>query len=74
MTREYTRHLLNLIDEGVLDRSTVITACLNYMSEAEVKDMCHSNDFFTLEKDEDVEDGDYDPFDDFNYVGSRHHY
>lgn len=70
MTREYTNHLLQLIEEGIMDKDTVITACLKYMSEAEVRDMCHANDFFDLDQDEDEQD----PLDDFNYVGSRHHY
>jgi hypothetical protein len=43
------------------------------MSEAEVKDMCAVNEFFAYEEDEEEED-ESDPLDDFNYVGSRHHY
>jgi hypothetical protein len=42
------------------------------MSEAEVKDMCAVNKFFAYEEDEEEEES--DPLDDFNYVGSRHHY
>lgn len=71
MTREYTNHLLQLIEEGVLDKDTVIMACVKYMSEAEVKDMCHANEFFDLDAGQDEE---LDPMDDFNYTGSRWHY
>ena len=33
-----------MIEEGVLDRDAVILACVNYMSEADVTDMMHSNE------------------------------
>ena len=79
--REYTRKLLEAIREGMIDRDTVITAALQHMSEDEVRDMCEANGFFEHEEedgDEDYEDGEANPYpepiDDFNYVGSRHHY
>lgn len=46
--REMTCRLLEILDEGLLDKDQVINACLSYMSEAEVKDMCEVNEFFTL--------------------------
>jgi len=46
--REMTCRLLEVLDEGLLDKDRVINACLSYMSEAEVKDMCEVNEFFTL--------------------------
>ena len=72
-TRAYTRRLLQAVEDGVLDRDTVLLAALNHMSEQEVHDMCDSNDFFPQDEDED-EDEDADPLDNFNWVGSRHHY
>ena len=73
-TREYTCMVLDMIDEGVLDAKAVAEMCLAYMSEDEVKDMCRSNDILPeAEQDEDEEE-ESDPMDDFNYVGSRHHY
>jgi len=54
--REYTVKLLNAIQDGMIDRDTVITAALNYMSEQEVKGMCGSNRFFDEEEEEDEED------------------
>lgn len=48
--RQATNHLLSFIEEGVLDKDQVILACLNYMSEADVADMCDVNEFFTLEE------------------------
>jgi hypothetical protein len=40
----------------MLDRDTVIMACVKYMSEDDVKDMMESNEFI-LEEDEDEDDG-----------------
>jgi len=68
-TREFTNKILEAVAEGLLDKDMVIMACLKYMSEQQVKDMAEANEFFM-----DEEDDDEDPMDDFNYVGSRHHY
>ncbi len=57
MSREYTNKLLELVEDGLLDRDTVIMACIKYMSEDDVKDMMESNEFI-LEEDEDEEDED----------------
>lgn len=54
--RHYTNKILEAMDEGGLDRDTVIMAALNYLSEDEVKDLAHVNDFFDDEDDEDEED------------------
>ncbi len=43
-TREYTCMLQDMMDEGLIDAQSVADMCLAYMSEAEVKDMCRSND------------------------------
>lgn len=72
--REYTRKLLEAIQEGMIDRDTVITAALQHMSEAEVRDMCEANGFFEEEEEEDGEDISGEHIDNPNWVGSRHHY
>lgn len=56
--RDATNRILELVEEGLLDRDTVIMACLKYMSEDEVADMAHANEFF-LDEDED-EDEEWD--------------
>ena len=60
MNREATNRILEMIEEGVLDKDTVILACLKYMSEDDVADMAHCNDFFqdddTMEEDEEEEE------------------
>jgi len=55
MSREATNKLLELVEEGLLDRDAVILAAVNYLSEDDVADMCRINDFFDLE-DEDEDD------------------
>jgi len=47
--RHYTNKLLDMIDEGLIDKKLVIDACLSYMSETDVEDMMRCNDFLTEE-------------------------
>jgi hypothetical protein len=54
-TRQATTRLLSLVEEGLLDKDQVIMACVKYMSEDDVADMCHANEFFI-----DEEENDYD--------------
>ena len=54
-SRKYTNTLLDMVDEGLLDKDTVIMACVKYMSEDEVKDMMECNEFI-LDEDEEEED------------------
>lgn len=56
MSREYTSKLLDMIEDGLLDRDTVIMACIKYMSESDVQDMMEINEFID-EQDEDEDDG-----------------
>ena len=54
MTREYTNKLLEMVEEGLLDRDTVIMACVKYMSESDVQDMMEANEM--IEEEEEYED------------------
>lgn len=56
MTRKATKRILEMVDEGILDRDTVIMACLKYMSEDDVAEMAHANEFWDEEDDEDDEE------------------
>ena len=56
MSREYTNKLLEMVEEGLLDRDSVIMACVKYMSEDEVRDMMHANEFIEEEEDEEGEE------------------
>jgi len=51
-TRKVTNQLLELIEEGTFDAQTVLEACLQYMSEDDVADMAHSNEFLEEEEDD----------------------
>ena len=51
-TRKVTNQLLELIEDGILDPQTVLEACLQYMSEDDVADMAHSNEFLEEEEDD----------------------
>ena len=54
-SRQYTRKLLEMMDEGLLDPQTLVLACVNYMSEDDVQGMMRANDML-LEEDEDESD------------------
>ncbi len=52
MSREYTNKLLEMVEEGLLDKDMVIMACVKYMSEDEVRDMMEANEFLEHEEDD----------------------
>lgn len=54
-TREATNRIYEMMEEGILSAEAVAEAALQYMSEDEVRDMAHANEFFF--DDEDDEDG-----------------
>ena len=56
MPRQYTNKLYDMLDEGLIDKDLVITACLKYMSEDEVKDMMEANEFIQEEDEEEDEE------------------
>jgi hypothetical protein len=67
--RPVTTAVLDAIADGSLDRDYLIAACLGYLSEQEVSDMCLSNDIhvanvFEDDGDEDADEDDFDDFDD----------
>lgn len=53
MSREYTNELLDLVEQGLLDKDAVILACVRYMSEASVQDMMELNGFTEVEYEND---------------------
>lgn len=60
VTRKYTSRLLDMVDEGLLAPESVLQMALAYMSEAEVEDMCDSNDLSSEMFPEDFEVNDED--------------
>jgi hypothetical protein len=49
--RKATNKLLEMVDNGLLSPTTVITMCLKWMSEDDVKEMCEANEI-DLDEDE----------------------
>jgi len=62
MAREYTDKLIEMVDEGMLDKETVILALAKFMSDDEVRRCMEINEF--LYEDEEDEDEDEDEEDD----------
>ena len=50
--RHTTERILLMVEDGILDKDTVIMACLKYMSEDEVADMARINELLWDEEDE----------------------
>ena len=55
-TREYSVKLLDMVEEGILDKDAVICAMVNYLSESDVRNMMEVNEFISDEDDEDEDD------------------
>jgi hypothetical protein len=51
-SRKATNHVLELVEDGMLDPMVALQACLMYMSEDEVADMAEANEFFEFESEE----------------------
>lgn len=54
MTREITNKLLEMVDEGLINKNDLIVACLKWMSEDDVREMAEANEFI-MDEDEDDE-------------------
>jgi hypothetical protein len=50
-TRKATNKLLEMLDNGLLSPTSVVTMCLKWMSEDDVKEMCKANEI-NLDEDE----------------------
>tara|TARA_B100001057_G_scaffold251769_1_gene252010 strand:+ start:379 stop:708 length:330 start_codon:yes stop_codon:yes gene_type:complete len=60
MAREATNRLLEMIENGEVSKDDVVMACVKYMSEDEVADMCHCNEIDLGLDEEEEEDEDWD--------------
>lgn len=77
--RDPRSYALDLVDQGLVTAENMLSYALSYMSHDEVRDMLDANELsprFDETQDEDaVSDEDAEEMlDNFNYVGSRHHY
>ena len=56
-SRRYTCELISLVEDGMIDKDTLIRDLLGYLSESEVADFARKNDIITwLDCDEDEDD------------------
>lgn len=55
MARKVTNELYELAEQGVISWETLATACMKYMSEDDVADMAHCNEFI-IEEEENEDD------------------
>lgn len=70
MAREATNRILEMVEEGVLDRDTVIRNLLGWMSEDEVRDFAECEQYFEFEEDEDDgQPSSYDEYQDLPWGG-----
>lgn len=53
MPRKVTNQILEMVEDGRLNKDQVILACLLYMSEDDVADMAHHNEFLYEEEPDD---------------------
>ena len=72
--RKATDKILEMVDEGILDKDTVIMSCLKYMSEDDVADMAHCNEFFLNDEEEESEftDDDGNPISEYEQGRADH--
>ena len=51
--REMTRKLLDLVEQGAIDRDSLIRDLLGWMSEEDVAEFARRNDYITHDEDQD---------------------
>ena len=52
MSRSWTKKVVDAMQDSAIEPYDVAIMCLNYMSEADVEDMCRCNDLFQEEEDD----------------------
>ncbi len=56
-SRRYTCELISLVEDGMIDKDTLIRDLFGYLSESEVADFARKNDIITwLDRDEEEDD------------------
>jgi adenine-specific DNA methylase len=73
--REITNKIYAAVDEGILTWQQVAEGALQYMSEDNVAEMAHNEEFFLYEDEQEEDEEEWSPYTaDFNDPGSIHHY
>ena len=50
-SRLYTTELLDMVEQGLIDKDSLISDLLGWMSEEDVKQFCRSNDYIAYDPD-----------------------
>ena len=66
MTREYTKKLMDMMDEGLISYKAVAEMALGYLSEYDVKDMMLSNDIVDTNDEDDGQPDEHTEWMDFD--------
>ncbi len=73
--REVTNKIYAAVDDGILTWEQLAKGALQYMSERDVAEMAHNEEFFLYEDEENEDEEEWSPETaDFNDPGSIHHY
>ena len=60
-SRRYTTELLDMVEQGLIDKDSLIQDLLGWMSESDVAEFARRNDYIQdLDEDEDEEEDEYD--------------
>ena len=55
-SRPYTTELLDMVEQGMIDKDNLINDLLGFLSEDEVRQFCRSNDYIAYDPDGEEED------------------
>jgi hypothetical protein len=66
MSREYTKKLMDMMDEGLISYKAVAEMALGYLSEYDVKDMMLSNDIVDNNDEDDGQPDEHTEWMDFD--------
>lgn len=51
----YREKMYEMFEDGFVDPDTLVTACLKFMSEDDIKEMMWMNEFYLDDEDEEIE-------------------
>lgn len=75
LVRKITNKIFDAVDEGILSWEQVAQGALQYMSEQDIAEMAHNEEFFLHADADDEDEEEWSPETaDYNDPGSRHHY
>ena len=55
-SRQYTTQLLEMVEEGMIDKDNLISDLLGWMSEEDVKQFCRRNDYIAYDPEDEEDD------------------